>query len=157
MYSFLGAYTSTVKDDTASLNSSTTPTVSCSQSLENSLIVNTRQQSEQDSNEDPDGSLEHVKSSGLDKELFSSVLPRQDSLSSYHRIKLGSGGLQNASGVVIPRQRVGSDANKSVIFDLQSLLTTSSEVEFQRDLASLDADIARLQLQFSVAFQGASY
>ena len=35
----------------------------------------------------------------------------------------------------------------------QSCRTTSSEMEFRRDLASLDADIARLQIQFRVALQ----
>ena len=35
--------------------------------------------------------------------------------------------------------------------DVQSTLTTSSELEFRKDLASLDADIARLQMQFRVA------
>lgn len=37
--------------------------------------------------------------------------------------------------------------------DAQSSVTTSSEVEFRKDLASLDADIARLQIQFRVALQ----
>lgn len=37
--------------------------------------------------------------------------------------------------------------------DLQSMLTTSSEVDFQRDLATLDADIERLQMQFRIAVQ----
>ena len=31
--------------------------------------------------------------------------------------------------------------------------TTSTEVDFRRDLAALDADIARLQIQFNVAHQ----
>ena len=31
--------------------------------------------------------------------------------------------------------------------------TTSSELEFRRDLAALDADIARLQVHFQVALQ----
>ena len=37
--------------------------------------------------------------------------------------------------------------------DQQSAITTSSEVEFQKDLACLDADIARLQIQFRVIMQ----
>lgn len=41
-------------------------------------------------------------------------------------------------------------------FDGQSCLTTSSEVEFIKDLANLDADIARLQIQFRVALQTSS-
>ncbi len=40
--------------------------------------------------------------------------------------------------------------------DTQSCLTTSSEMEFKKDLASLDADIARLQIQFRVALQTSS-
>ena len=34
--------------------------------------------------------------------------------------------------------------------------TTSSELEFRRDLAALDADIARLQVHFQVALQPSS-
>ncbi|XP_064404624.1 uncharacterized protein LOC135349901 isoform X2 [Halichondria panicea] len=40
--------------------------------------------------------------------------------------------------------------------DTQSCLTTSSEMEFKTDLASLDADIARLQIQFRVALKKSS-
>ena len=40
---------------------------------------------------------------------------------------------------------------RSATSDLQSTLTSSSELEFRKDLASLDADIARLQMQFRVA------
>lgn len=37
--------------------------------------------------------------------------------------------------------------------DVKSTVTTSSEIEFRNNLASLDADIARLQMQFKVARQ----
>lgn len=37
--------------------------------------------------------------------------------------------------------------------DLQSVMTTCSELDFRKDLASLDTDIARLQAQFKVALQ----
>ena len=50
----------------------------------------------------------------------------------------------------------GSSPQTSVTsrgIDAQSSVTTSSEVEFRKDLASLDADIARLQIQFRVALQ----
>ena len=49
--------------------------------------------------------------------------------------------------------RNGSGAASVTATDTRSVLTTSSEVEFRRDLASLDADIARLQMQFRVAMQ----
>lgn len=42
-------------------------------------------------------------------------------------------------------------SNQSNVDDVRSTLTTSSELEFRQDLASLDADIARLQMQFRVA------
>lgn len=38
--------------------------------------------------------------------------------------------------------------------DIQSTLTSSSELEFRKDLATLDADIARLQMQFRIARHG---
>lgn len=41
--------------------------------------------------------------------------------------------------------------------DVRSTLTTSSELEFRQDLASLDADIARLQMQFRVAIHNAPH
>lgn len=37
--------------------------------------------------------------------------------------------------------------------DAKSTVTTSSEIDFRNNLASLDADIARLQMQFQVARQ----
>lgn len=37
--------------------------------------------------------------------------------------------------------------------DARSSVTTSSELDFRKDLATLDADIARLQVQFQVALQ----
>lgn len=37
--------------------------------------------------------------------------------------------------------------------DVKSTVTTSSEIDFRNNLASLDADIARLQMQFKVARQ----
>ena len=37
-----------------------------------------------------------------------------------------------------------------------SVLTTSSEIDFRNNLATLDADIARLQMQFKVARQSSS-
>lgn len=37
--------------------------------------------------------------------------------------------------------------------DIKSTVTTSSEIDFRNNLASLDADIARLQMQFKVARQ----
>ena len=37
--------------------------------------------------------------------------------------------------------------------DVRSSLTTASEVDFRKDLATLDADIARLQVQFRIALQ----
>lgn len=40
--------------------------------------------------------------------------------------------------------------------DVQSSVTTSSEMEFRKDLESLDSDIARLQIQFRVALQTSS-
>ena len=47
-----------------------------------------------------------------------------------------------------PRSTVLSNA------DIQSTLTSSSELEFRKDLATLDADIARLQMQFRIARHG---
>ena len=46
-------------------------------------------------------------------------------------------------------------SSQSNVDDVQSTLTTSSELEFRKDLASLDADIARLQMQFRVAVHNA--
>ena len=37
--------------------------------------------------------------------------------------------------------------------DVRSSMTTASELDFRKELASLDADIARLQVQFRVALQ----
>ncbi len=37
--------------------------------------------------------------------------------------------------------------------DVKSTVTTASEIDFRNDLASLDANIARLQTQFRVALQ----
>ena len=37
--------------------------------------------------------------------------------------------------------------------DVRSSVTTASELDFRRELATLDADIARLQVQFKVALQ----
>lgn len=48
-------------------------------------------------------------------------------------------------------------SNQSNVDDVRSTLTTSSELEFRQDLASLDADIARLQMQFRVAIHNAPH
>lgn len=48
---------------------------------------------------------------------------------------------------------VAGDSVALTGLDGQSSRTTISEVEFRRDLASLDADIERLQMQFRVAMQ----
>ena len=63
--------------------------------------------------------------------------------------------LRNSSPKSPASNRSGSGAASVTATDLHSasVLTTSSEVEFRRDLASLDADIARLQMQFRVAMQ----
>lgn len=46
-----------------------------------------------------------------------------------------------------------TSSRSSVATDVKSSVTTSSEVDFRNNLASLDADIARLQMQFKVALQ----
>ena len=61
--------------------------------------------------------------------------------------------LRNSSPKSTVSSWSGVGATNLTSTDLQSVLTTSSEVEFRRDLASLDADIARLQMQFRVAMQ----
>ena len=46
-----------------------------------------------------------------------------------------------------------TSSRTSVTTDVRSNTTTTSEVDFRNNLASLDADIARLQMQFKVALQ----
>ena len=45
------------------------------------------------------------------------------------------------------------DSSMSSFTDVRSSMTTNSELDFRKDLASLDSDIARLQVQFKVALQ----
>lgn len=61
----------------------------------------------------------------------------------------------NSHGAYHPTILRSATPSQSNVDDVQSTLTTSSELEFRKDLASLDADIARLQMQFRVAVHNA--
>lgn len=104
---------------------------------------------EQDDEVSSGGSFEARKSLEGKKESFITTFARPAS-STPHQTELATRELQ--AGVMLS-QSVVSDGGSLRNVDLHSMLTTSTEAEFQRDLASLDAEIARLQIQFKVAFQ----
>ena len=51
------------------------------------------------------------------------------------------------------RRTAGGGGREGMGGSVVTCSTTSSEVDFRRDLAALDADIARLQVHFRVALQ----
>ncbi len=158
--SFLAAYTVVASDDnplniSAMQGDSSTPSPCClSQEQESTPTLQMKKQSNLESRVTSDVLCKRLRSFGKDK-FYKNA--RLGTLGSSPVTQLESGEPERLHAEETVSRSMVSDSGNVKNDDLQSMLTTSSEIEFQRDLASLDADIARLQIQFKVALQGTPY